>query len=262
MDDWYMKYATLPPVNDKTAELKEIRCDAWYRAAVGLAKSNDRESLEKSNEYFGNVQKTCSSRDVSSEIAKNDRAIRDANLRNSFFIGYRGDTRAAAGITLGYLRQRGIGWYIAAKASGTFMETGEVEYLIDELGQVTDKNGTVMPNNNGGLKNYELDPMSYRTNYNITLGVNKRIVYPLWAYVGVGLSKDAVVREIVENRFQPDQTFHYAKYSAEDKMSPLLDLGVSAKFGHKFGVVFNAGVCTVFSSPVKVCPSFGIQLGF
>jgi hypothetical protein len=185
-------------------------------------------------------------------------------LGSRFYIGYAGDTRTPIGGTLGLLRQRKIGWYLSGKWSGTyFYGGGRVEHELDQKGQLIASDGTVLSNDKDGnvyaKPSYRLEPTSYIASFNVTVGLSKRIVYPLWAYAGIGVSDDVEFRKF---SIDTDNVTKTARCRGTEKVAPMLDLGVILNVGRRMGCVMNAGLSTTFASSMKFCPSFGVQLGF
>jgi hypothetical protein len=164
------------------------------------------------------------------------------------FGGWHADQENLLGIMMGQLNNRKLGWYIAARTGDAIFEGSEEAYWeTDNNNSVT---GSVDPRKTftGAVTN--------KTVYG-TIGLTKKIVHPLWFYVGAGICVNTELRQFehtqtkeLENVVNKD-----AKYTAPNGDAGLylllgpvvLSYGVNRPFSdkftgtiiHHFGVAFS-----------------------
>ena len=234
---------------------KKWLCDAYFRQAVTLSqKTKKAELLKQSNAYFS-MAKECNldNREIDFYVEKNDRLIMESiQKKNSDFVffGYAADVQSLAGLSFGKNKQQSFGWYFTARLSPKtvipyFIENlNEDLYTINKSGQITDSSGDIKPD--AGLTDE-----SYKINFNAALGMTRKIYYPLWCYLGAGVSWDSFIRSYTAEN---DATY-WVQYADRTKFNPMLDLGLSLKLGK---IVCSSGIR--INTSFKNCYyTFGLQ---
>ena len=171
------------------------------------------------------------------------------NKNKSFgFWGYTGENRAMAGMTFGKLNAKKLGWYFTFRMTPTaehfsYRFQGD-PYKVDEKGQILDKNDNI-------LNNYQLSENLHDVNINFALGFTKRLFYPVWMYIGGGMSFSETI-----NSFDLGNEKTYARYLEHKNNVFMLDGGLSLKLGP---FVFSGGMNTDFKNHNG---TFGLQFAF
>jgi hypothetical protein len=151
------------------------------------------------------------------------------------FGGWHADAENLLGIMMGQLNNRKVGWYVAGRTGNAIFDGGEEAYWeTDNNNSIT---GSVDPRKKftGTITN--------KTIYG-TIGITKKIVHPLWFYIGGGVCINSQIRQFehtqtkeLENVINKD-----AKYTAPNAdaglyllLGPIVvSYGVNRPFTEKF----------------------------
>ena len=212
-------------------------------------------------------------------------------LQNYGFLGYTGDTRSRAGITFGTLKQEKTGWYFSMKMTPKFLDylftKSSEKYEIKWTEPIPRVNPHVPP----GLRVTGADAIIFSNledksriiNFNSTFGITRKLYYPVWFHVGVGVSWDNVIRlnndyspgsgapgSFIIGGFNPDGSdlviamgskhttkTKYVKYADRASVSPMLDCGLFLTVGR---FAFNGGFLLSTNKDFRF--TFGSQFTF
>ena len=287
MDDYYNRYIKMFPSGSKVSELKTLRCETYNNQAIALSspqKSLSRDekidNLQTANKYFDFLQTNCPNFDktnINTYLTSNNLKIREIKRGNGIYSGYTADTRTSFGVTVIRLKQNGFGWYLSYRTTGNYYKDRKrITADLYEYGELilreTNKQLPISSWETGGgdkktgFANFNEYENSKLMNINFAIGLNKRIIYPLWGYLGVGWLDENQCRDFEFWKYETETwtgggwTPYYgnlANYAYLKKSGLMLDAGVSARLSF---LVFNVGILT--SGFLKIYPTFGLQFGF
>lgn len=223
METYFNKYFSEYPRGDDTEKARQIMCDTYYRLASGKALEKNAYSQQQASELFSKASKLCVNKpDIAANIKKaNSLAIRFGRPDRTFYT-YAYDSLANIGISLGSVKNRGVGMYITLRANPTALTIlGAANGTVDNTGQVT----------GGQFVNWGNDwRFNNETKHAVAeglLGITHKIAYPLWMYAGAGASYNQLYwnMDIYDNNGDYDST-DWVKNSDESKIKPVLESGL------------------------------------
>ena len=215
MENMYNRYVSMFPNGSERQNMQSTLCKTIERQ--GFALSSNRRSisdLQKSNEILRKRQNMCSySSTVNRKINSNNRKIKDLRRPSGhFFMGYTNVSEAPIGFTLGWLSQRSLGFYLAARCNMDGITSGKDELINDlpenffddyyiswskEVEREIKYKEQIYFSNAGRYERPFTAVTDIITplrdgeftygNLELLAGLNKRLFYPLWVYAGGGV---------------------------------------------------------------------------
>jgi hypothetical protein len=227
------------PKGRETDNLKKLQCDVYYKKGMALSKNRKSTTdLRKSNELLEKTKTLCpGSYDVASKIRASERKIKDLRRDDYGFFGYSGDKQTILGFSAGALKQQKIGWYLSGRVNvDLFNGESPDDYEINESGSITASNGDWLGPSG--------DPKTGAANF--VIGINKRIVYPVWIYAGAGFSYTKLVQEYSGMQNLPGVTKPIPKATLyhSPQWRPNIDAGIMIPLG---GFYLSGGVRSTFN---------------
>ncbi|MES2777023.1 MAG: hypothetical protein V4722_22795 [Bacteroidota bacterium] len=193
--------------------------EIMLKQAVQLTKGTKEQRINAVPQAIGLYEKlnNAFSPQYTGTIAKLKRRQKRWDRMDYFFAGWHADVDNLYGIMLGDLKNRKVGWYFSGRTGDGIFED-EAYWETDKTNSVT---GSVDPRKTftGAIKS--------KTIYG-TIGITKKIVHPLWLYVGAGVCINSELRQ-----FEHTQTneLEYAINKDAKYTAPNAEAGLYLKLG-------------------------------
>jgi hypothetical protein len=280
MEDMYSRYAKMFPGGKETENLKKTMCEVYYKKGMELSKNqNSLADLKQSGELLGKAKNICASNVLIDKTVKsNTLKITDLERPSGhFFIGYSGDLNAPIGLSLGWLSQHSFGFYLSARANAVFFKKGrefldlrndykvtlqtKVETEMEDIpADFFETNQSWSTSRYITGANYQSGSTGHGGSYDViretitplrefeygefsaVVGTNKRIIYPLWAYLGAGVNLNKTFYSVQIDRqlkHTADYTTDHSWRDSKEKLNsfttgkmniyPLLDFGLQVR---------------------------------
>ena len=245
MDNIATRYRKQFPNGPSLSILNDEQCRAYtLEGNKTLAASRKSESgLRKAKGFYESAQRYCpNSPTVANGIRNAEKRIGTFHRPDYSMLGYSYDPQNIFGYTFGWLKQEKVGFYFTMGmnkyglnnedgSDGTYTD-GEVKF-----------NGNRMDN-----KQWQLTANKKEKHFFASIGLTKRLFYPLWLYAGAGYGKDYLLHEYeyyTGKEVDTSTEKSYIRDTSVPEQSALLDAGVILKISYLY---LSGGVRTSFRS--------------
>jgi outer membrane protein assembly factor BamD (BamD/ComL family) len=227
----YENYLRKYPNGKYASEVKRIIENAYYKFGNDAF---DDKNYSKAKTYYETYLAKYPYGSYSSEVSRKIKNCeRMLSQSGADFFMYTYDSISPIGLSIGSLYKSGSGYYLNLKINQQLFTSHLWE--IDNLG-MSDSPWDIIPTGE-----------SRQANISLSGGVTFRIVYPLWAYLGVGLGYYPQFDEVDEYTSSGDfyETV-WMKNTDESSIGFSPEGGLNLKLGNvlvlKYGLLFRKGV--------------------
>ncbi len=246
MENYLNKYLNVYPNGDATAKAKAIMCSTYLKEADKFKLLKTASSQQNAIENYKNVTRLCpDAYNLKNEISAASKKLVRYGRPDRTFIAYLYDSITPFGITIGGIKNRRVGTYIAFRMNETFI-TKAATFTVDNTGRVDGTSYTTRSKNS--TRNGMADAI---------FGFTKKITYPLWIYVGGGVTMYQQYWEM--DTYLSNGTInetHWVKNTDEKWIKPVIDAGLIVDLK---GLHLRAGVKSTEFKGVNYCVGFGFS---
>jgi hypothetical protein len=184
-------------------------------------KRKNTDDLRTSNRLLEKTQSLCPNNyNVTKTVRSNERKIHDLNRSDYGFFGFAGGKQTPFGLSFGALKQQKIGWYVSARANvNLFKGESSSKYEFPDEYTIT----KIIDNKTHYLTGRDEPKIGA---LNLSIGINKRIFFPVWVYAGAGFAYTKDVKIFSEITLPGKQPIPPITLSMSPHWRPNIDAGI------------------------------------
>lgn len=186
---YYKIYQNTYPSGPQIAIVNSELCELYFSEAQKVEKIKESYNMKRALELYALAQQCIKNRVSNAHLKSLKRKEVEWAREDMPFLGWHADEKNLIGFMSGSLKNRRVGMYMAVRAGKDFFETVTANWETNNsnsLAESSDKNKTYTEKN--------LNRVLYGT-----IGVTKKIIYPLWIYGGIGVCVNSQLKEFKHN---------------------------------------------------------------
>lgn len=246
--NYYKIYQTAYPSGPQIAIVNTELCELYFAEAQKVEKVKESYNMKRALELYG-LAKQCNINRVSdAHLRKLKRKEVDWAREDMPFLGWHADQKNLIGFMSGSLKNRKVGMYLAARAGSDFFESANADWETNNENSIE-----ASPDKNKKYNERNLNRIFYGT-----IGITKKIIYPLWIYGGAGVMVNSQLKEFIHN--SSGQT-EYVKNTDLDYIAINPEIGLQVKLAFltlRYGI--NKPLNSLFED--QFVQHFGVGIKF
>ncbi|EMR02381.1 tetratricopeptide repeat protein [Cesiribacter andamanensis] len=248
MEAHLLKYLSRYPAGQDVAKAKSLLCETYLRLARAAAEQKTSYGQQQAIELFNKASQQCAEpAPIQKEISTAKRKEKRFGRPDRFYMAYLHDSLSPIGFSMGTINNRSLGFYFSVRGNeDLFTETDY--FTVDDQGRVE---GNV-------YEDIRYSGTKKLGNLSGTIGLTKKITYPLWVYAGAGLYHS---RELWEMDSYDDRGYFvrtsYAKNTDHLEYQALYESGLILDLS---GLHLRAGFTTLDFKEMRY--SLGVGFSF